>query len=150
MSWRARWRLKSPASRWYAQPFTRVQIKEDIKAPRQWAFVRGIHWWPVNSLHKVPVTLKMFPFDDIIMKYVHLMNVLQYGDVTMNIIMHSPKWAKYTTQATAPRNTNNNRKNLKRCLETELSWLDFFFVLFRSARLSDGLSVSVRMSPYLE
>ena len=26
------------------------------------AFVRGIHRWPVNSLHKV--TRKMFPFDD--------------------------------------------------------------------------------------
>ena len=31
------------------------------------AFVRGIHWWPVNSPHKGPVTRKMFPFDDVIM-----------------------------------------------------------------------------------
>ena len=31
------------------------------------AFVRGIHGWPVNSLHKWPVTRKMFPFDDVIM-----------------------------------------------------------------------------------
>ena len=31
------------------------------------AFVGGIHWWPVNSPHKGPVTLKMFPFDDVIM-----------------------------------------------------------------------------------
>ena len=31
------------------------------------AFVRGIHWWPVNSLHKWSVTCKMFPFDDVIM-----------------------------------------------------------------------------------
>ena len=31
------------------------------------AFVRGIHWWPVNSPHKRPVTRKMFPFDDVIM-----------------------------------------------------------------------------------
>ena len=31
------------------------------------AFVRGIHWLPVNSLHKGPVTQKMFPFDDVIM-----------------------------------------------------------------------------------
>ena len=30
------------------------------------AFVRRIHRWPVNSLHKGPVTRKMFPFDDII------------------------------------------------------------------------------------
>ena len=30
------------------------------------AFVRRIHRWPVNSLHKGPVTRKMFPFDDVI------------------------------------------------------------------------------------
>ena len=32
------------------------------------AFARGIHLWPVNSLHKGnAVTRKMFPFDDVIM-----------------------------------------------------------------------------------
>ena len=31
------------------------------------AFVRGIHRWPVNYMHKGPVTPKMFPFDDVIM-----------------------------------------------------------------------------------
>ena len=31
------------------------------------AFVRGIHQSPVNSLHKGPVTQKIFPFHDIIM-----------------------------------------------------------------------------------
>ena len=31
------------------------------------AFVRGLHRGPVNSPHKWPVTLKMFPFDDVIM-----------------------------------------------------------------------------------
>ena len=31
------------------------------------AFVRGIHRWPVDSLHKGPVTRKMFPFDHVIM-----------------------------------------------------------------------------------
>ena len=30
------------------------------------AFVWGIHWWPVNSPHKGPVTRKIFPFDDVI------------------------------------------------------------------------------------
>ena len=34
------------------------------------AFVRGIHRWPVNSPHKLPVTLKVFPFDDVIMHLV--------------------------------------------------------------------------------
>ena len=32
------------------------------------AFVGGIHCWPVNSLHKGPVTRKMFPIDCVIMK----------------------------------------------------------------------------------
>ena len=32
------------------------------------AFVRGIHRWPVNSPHKWPVTRKIIPFDDAIMK----------------------------------------------------------------------------------
>ena len=32
------------------------------------AFVREIHRWPVNSPLKGPVTRKMFPFDDVIMR----------------------------------------------------------------------------------
>ena len=31
------------------------------------AFVRGIHRWPVDSPHKMPVTPKIFPFYDVIM-----------------------------------------------------------------------------------
>ena len=34
------------------------------------AFVKGIHRWSMKSLHKGPVTRKMFPFDDVIMKAV--------------------------------------------------------------------------------
>ena len=36
------------------------------------AFVRGIHWWPVDSPLKGPVTRKMFPFDDVIMMPVNI------------------------------------------------------------------------------
>ena len=35
------------------------------------AFVWGIHRWSVNSLHKRPVTRKMFLFDDVIMEAVY-------------------------------------------------------------------------------
>ena len=38
------------------------------KSSASLAFVRGIHRWPVNSPHKGPVTRKIFPFDDVIMK----------------------------------------------------------------------------------
>ena len=43
------------------------------------AFVRGIHWGPVNSPHKWPVTPKMFPFDDVIM------NVNAGADVPIHV-----------------------------------------------------------------
>ena len=39
------------------------------KSSASLAFVRGIHWWPVNSPQKGPVTWKMFPFDDVIMGF---------------------------------------------------------------------------------
>ena len=40
------------------------------------AFVRGIHWRPVNSPQKWPVTRKMFPLDDVIMsRYLSLTNL---------------------------------------------------------------------------
>ena len=35
------------------------------------AFMRGIHWSPVNSPHKGPVTRKMFPFDDVIVTFLY-------------------------------------------------------------------------------
>ena len=41
------------------------QRKHQRSAPL--AFVWGNHWGPVNSLHKWPVTRKMFPLDDVIM-----------------------------------------------------------------------------------
>ena len=31
------------------------------------AHVRGIHWWPVDSPHKGPVTREILPFDNVIM-----------------------------------------------------------------------------------
>ena len=66
-SYWARWRLKSPACRLFTQPFVQAQIKESTKAQLHLAFLREIHWWPVNSRQKGPVTRKMLPFDDVIM-----------------------------------------------------------------------------------
>ena len=45
-------------------PFVQAQIKENIKAPRHWPSV-----WREFTGHrrKVPVTRKIFPFDDVIM-----------------------------------------------------------------------------------
>ena len=55
-----------------ASPITSFTIVYSGKGERDQssaslAFVRGIHWWPVKSPHKGPVTRKMFPFHDVIM-----------------------------------------------------------------------------------
>ena len=45
----------------------KICLNQIIKAPCHWPFVGGIHRWPMNSLHKGPVTRKMVPFDDVSM-----------------------------------------------------------------------------------
>ena len=65
------------------------QRKHQSSAPL--AFVRGIHRRPVNSLHKGPVTRKMFPFDDVIMiNHVYLYPVkdhLKLGTTSRGVFM---------------------------------------------------------------
>ena len=49
------------------------------------AIVRGIHWWPVNSPHKGPLTRKNFPFDDVIMSSTDFIrNKARQDDVAQN------------------------------------------------------------------
>ena len=50
------------------QPHDYLHNESKHESSASLAFVRGIHRWPVNSSHKWPVTRKMFPFDDVIMK----------------------------------------------------------------------------------
>ena len=51
----------------YSTVYSRRRSKKH-QSSASLAFVRGIHRWPVNSPHKGPVTRKMFPFDDVIMR----------------------------------------------------------------------------------
>ena len=52
------------------------------------AFVWGIHWWPVNSPHKGPVTRKIFPFDDVIIIIVlHVFPQPSKSPITMQILL---------------------------------------------------------------
>ena len=59
-SYWARWRLKSPASRLFTQPFFQGADQRKHQSSASLAFVRGIHRWAVNSPLKWPVTRKMF------------------------------------------------------------------------------------------
>ena len=51
----------------YSTVYSRRRPKKTSK-PRVIGLCEGIHRWPVNSPHKGPVTRKMLPFDDVIMK----------------------------------------------------------------------------------
>ena len=55
------------------------------------AFVRGIHRWPVNSLHIGPVTRKMFPFDDVIMWPCYNGTLTVFQHVHQGLFMFSKK-----------------------------------------------------------
>ena len=63
---------QNTVSRLFTQSF--IQGADQRKHPSSvsLAFVRGIRWWAVNSLHKGPVKRKMFPFNDIIMAWTFL------------------------------------------------------------------------------
>ena len=64
----ARWGLKWPASRLFAQSFVQALIQENIKGnTASLAFVRGIHRWLVYSPAQRASNAKMLPFDDVIM-----------------------------------------------------------------------------------
>ena len=50
--------------------YSTVNLSADLRKHQSFAplgFMQGIHWGPVNSPHKGPLTRKMFPFDDVIM-----------------------------------------------------------------------------------
>ena len=61
--------MASPASRLFTQRFIQDADQRKLQSSASLDFVTGIHRWLVNSPHKGPVTRKMFPLDDVIMKY---------------------------------------------------------------------------------
>ena len=79
------WRLKSPELDCLRNNWLRLISKETSKS-RYWLFVRGIHRWPVDSLHKGPVNLKTFPC--------HVF-MLHYKSVTWWLLM---SWCLFGTK----------------------------------------------------
>ena len=53
------------------------------------AFVWGIHRGPVNSPHKGPVTRKMFPFDDVIMGKISILD-MSLMNINLRLQPHLP------------------------------------------------------------
>ena len=60
------------------------------------AFVRGIQRWPVNSPHKGPVTRKMFPFDDVIMKSLNKQLIFRWFETTCRSCDVTVMFPRYT------------------------------------------------------
>ena len=72
----ARWRLKSPASQLFTQPFIQDQVKENIKAPHRWLQMASnsenvSNWWRHNEqhiricmIHGIPLIGILFPVFD--------------------------------------------------------------------------------------
>ena len=59
------------------------------------AFVWGIHRWPVNSPYKGPVTLEIFPFDDVVI------TVIKYcGTISLRRQEPDKIWYCYWTSVT--------------------------------------------------
>ena len=59
--------LKSTGTRRLLEKHVQAIKKEYIKALYYWPFVRGIHWWTVDSPHKRSVLQNVLPYHDDIM-----------------------------------------------------------------------------------
>ena len=81
------------------------------------AFVWGIQRWPVNSPHNGPVSRKMFPFDDVIMKIMHMFRtpkiLLMCGtvDKSRKIWVHISHNSKGNTQYNHNKTSDNVKQN---------------------------------------
>ena len=62
--------LKLPTTPLFLQPLVQTCMKENIKDPRYWLFVMGIHRSRVYSAHKGSVTREIFPCHDALMNAV--------------------------------------------------------------------------------
>ena len=70
----------SPALRLFTESFIQAQIKENIKAPRHWPLFGEF------TGDKGPVTRKMFPFDDVIMRSLQWPRFWQNYDIVVSVI----------------------------------------------------------------
>ena len=108
------------------------------------AFVRGIHRSPVNSPHKWPVTRKMFPFDDVIMKATshywiprRPKHVILRG-VAMALLFHKPwnlmsLWHisfRFLDHMTPSKMTDEVSKSLVVFLVKIMTWLHVIYILW--------------------
>ena len=64
------------------------------------AFVREIHWGPINSSHKLSVTREMFPLVDVIMRIAHGLIFSMGSEFVKNILQYLWGTSELTTLKT--------------------------------------------------
>ena len=90
--------------------------------------VRGIHRWPVNSPHKWPVTLEMFPFDDVILGCQRPC-FFPWSVVLINIVWHC-KWLIFSSSYECiRRNYNVVMTPKRRRVVVSTSWWRYYCVV---------------------
>ena len=73
-----------------------------IMASNYWIFVKGIHLWPMDSLHQGAVRRKAFPYHDIIM-----------SKDSNHMLLSNQKTIPIADERTSPQNITDNGKNKK-------------------------------------
>ena len=77
--------------------------------------MRGIHRWPVDSIHEGRVTRKMFPFDDVIMRYVdmiQMINNIRFTKKTSKVCITGPPWGESTDEQWFSTQRANNAESV--------------------------------------
>ena len=91
------------------------------------AFVRGIHWWPVNFPHKWLVTRKMLPFDDVLIQALDTFMASSEGwttchipnSTTVSVLMPWILSSTYFNTMRPGQNTHHFADDLFKCI----SWM---------------------------
>ena len=115
------------------------QRKNQSSAHCSTGFVRGIHWWPVDSPHRGPITWKMFPFDDAIRSKLYVLGTTCPADpipalkstelsrINQNLeVVNSSKW-RASIQSTW-RNAAYFRPSLAVAMYQSVDWYSFCVV----------------------
>ena len=88
---RMRWRVKSPASRFFTEPSVQAHIKENIKELRHWPFL-----WNAPAtcefLAQRASKRQMFPFDAVIMCSKLIWSTFRKGNLTQIAKFMGPTW----------------------------------------------------------
>ena len=145
----ARWRLKSPASRLFTQPFIQAQIKENTKAPRHWPLcgeITGTGEFPAQRASNA---------ENVSIWWRHNVNPPRTADITttkQSTLKPSTYWTCYSVCGNIkPRTGSSIAVNLSPAQYEHINpaWSTFWVVIYNdrwcSIRIDRGTSDTIRL-----